>query len=71
MLYGEKWLQNCPLYFKLVFYRRYVDDNFVLFRHFDHVQVFLNYLISQHSNSKFTNEKEVNNILPFLDVKIT
>ena len=29
--YERKWLEKYPLEFKLVFYRRYVDDTFVLF----------------------------------------
>ena len=27
----EKWLDNCPLEFKPIMYRRYVDDTFLLF----------------------------------------
>ena len=26
-----KWLKNCPKVFKLVYYKRYVDEIFVLF----------------------------------------
>ena len=33
MCYHEKlWLRECPDHFKPVFYTRYVDDTFVLFR---------------------------------------
>ena len=30
--YERKWLEKSPLEFKPVFYRRYVDDIFVLFK---------------------------------------
>ena len=64
------WLQNCPVEFKPLFFRRYVDDCFVIFRSHDHVTPFLNYLNSQHKNIKFTHESEQNNKLPFLDIFI-
>jgi hypothetical protein len=43
-----RWLENCPLQFKHVLHRRYVDDTFLLFRSESHVYQFLNYLNSQH-----------------------
>ena len=64
-------MENCPQNFKPVLYRRYVDDTFLLFRKSDHIQLFLNYLNRQHLNIIFTNKSEINNALPFLDVKIT
>ena len=30
--YEQIWLENCPVEFKPVVYRRYVDDTFLLFR---------------------------------------
>ena len=66
-----KWLDNnCPSDFKPIFYRRYVDDTFILFRDPFHVAKFLDYLNSQHSCIKFTVDIENNNQLNFLDVKI-
>ena len=65
------WLNNCPLDFKPVFYNRYVDDTFLLFKNYEHIDLFLNYLNAQHNNIKFTKELEVDNSLPFLDVLIT
>ena len=59
------WLDNCPLDFKPVLYRRYVVDCFLLFRKPEHVNKFLNYLNSKHENIKFTYELESNNALPF------
>ena len=64
------WLDNCPLSFRPVLYKRYVDDTFLLFRSRDHIVPFLNYLNSQHPLIKFTHDVEVNNCLSFLDVKV-
>ena len=44
------WLADCPSNFKTLFYRRYVDDCFLIFRSRDHVLPFLSYLNSKHSN---------------------
>ena len=62
------WLNDCPEDFKPVYYRRYVDDIFALFRSPDHLEKFTHYLNSKHKNIKFTYEKESNNSLPFLDI---
>ena len=66
----SKWLQECPIDFKPDFYKRYVDDTFLIFNNESHVKHFLNYLNSKHDCIKFTSEKEENGILPFLDLKI-
>ena len=68
--YEDKWLDDCPLDFKPVLYRRYVDDTFLLFRASSHVEKFNRYLNAQHSRIKFTVEREKNGSLPFLDVFI-
>ena len=68
--YERLWLENCPSQFKPVFYRRYVDDTFLLFESRDHVLPFLNYLNSQHSKINFTVESENDNRLNFLDVLV-
>ena len=52
----------------LLFYRRYVDDIFCLFKW--EVQVFLDYINSKHPNINFTCDEEENNKLPFLDISI-
>ena len=64
------WLNDCSEDFKSVYYRRYVDDIFALFRSPDHLEKFTNYLNSKHKNIKFTYEKESNNSMPFLDILI-
>ena len=63
----ESVLQRSVLH---VFYKRYVDDTFVLFKHKNHVVLLLNYINSQHRNINFTFETETNNIISFLDVKV-
>ena len=51
-------------------YKRYVDDTFMVFNNVEHVELFLNFVNSIHSNIKFTYEKENDNKLSFLDVLI-
>ena len=63
--YESKWLENCPSQFKPKYYRRYVDDVFLLFEKKDHVKKFLSYLNSRHPNITFTCEEEQNNMISF------
>ena len=69
--YEQIWLANCPLEFKPVIYRRYVDDTFLLFKSAEHIEKFRSYLNCQHPNIKFTSEIEENTSISFLDIKIT
>ena len=39
--YESNWLKDCPKDFKPCYYKRYVDDIFVLFNKPEHVQFFL------------------------------
>ena len=64
-------LANCPLNFKPSFYRRYMDDTFLLFRNEQQAKMFLDYINSQHNKLQFTYEGESKNCLPFLDVMVT
>ena len=66
----KKWLDECPSEFKPLFYKRYVDDTFVVFKESRHVPLFLNYLNGKHANIKFTMEKEESNKLSFLDMTV-
>ena len=66
----SKWLNDCPTDFKPIYYRRYVDDTFVIFKKKDDAVKFLNYLNNQHQKISFTMETEQNNEIPFLDVLI-
>ena len=36
--YEKEWLDNCPIHFKLMICKRYVDDIFVLFSSKEHLQ---------------------------------
>ena len=67
----REWLADCPLNFKPLHYKRYVDDTFLIFRNQSHIDQFLNYINSKHPKIKFTCEREVNSSLPFLDVRLT
>ena len=51
--YEKKWLEQCPDKFKPVYYRRYVDDIFVLFKSRDHLIKFREYLNKCHPNMNF------------------
>ena len=62
------WLSNCQINFKPVFFKRYLDDAFILFSHPSHAPLFLQYMNNQHPNIKFTIEKEHNRKLPFFEV---
>ena len=64
------WLSECPESFKPLYYRRYVDDTFLLFKRSEDVQPFLDYLNLKHPNIKFTHELEKQSSLSFLDVLV-
>ena len=66
----EKWLSNCPEDFKPLFYRRYVDDTFLIFNSPTHINLFLDYLNSRHPNIEFTCDNENDSMIPFLDMNI-
>jgi hypothetical protein len=53
-----------------VFFIRYVDDTFVIINNKNQADKILEFLNSCHPTIKFTMEKEVNNEINFLDVKI-
>ena len=72
MSYHEKnWLNNCPQGLKPLFYRRCVDDIFILLKSNDHLKYFQDFLNSCHINISFSMETEKENKLSFLDVDIT
>ena len=68
--YEQIWLTECPLEFKPKFYRRYVDDIFILVEKIEHIEKFKDYLNSKHRNINFTSEIEIEGKLPFLDISI-
>ena len=66
----QNWLDSCPLEYRSLYYRRYVDDIFVLFKSSDHLKRFQSYLNSCHVNMSFTIETEECNKISFLDVNV-
>ena len=67
----EIWLDKCPTQFRPLYYRRYVDDTFLLFSSQSHVNKFLKYMNTRHDNIDFTHEIEIDDRLAFLDVLVT
>ena len=67
----EQMLDDCPLAYRPLFYRRYVDDTFALFRSREAAENFLQHINSLHPNIRFTIEHEHDNKLAFLDILIT
>ena len=47
----QRWLEECLSQFALLFYRRYVDDTFVIFKEEAHATSFFKFINSQHSNT--------------------
>ena len=66
----ERWLTDCPPQFKPSYYRRYVDDIFVLLPDANCLEEFRQYMNQKHTNINFTSEVETDNSLPFLDVYV-
>ena len=67
----ELFLEQCPSSFSPLFYKRYVDDTFLLFKEKHHASMFLDFINTFHSNINFTMDIESNNQLPFLDILIS
>ena len=70
LYHKSNWLKDCPKNFKPVYYKRYLDDIFVLFNKPEHALFVLEFLNKKHKNMKFSIEIEINGSLSFLDVKI-
>ena len=69
--YEENRIEQSSEEFKLVYYRRYVDDIFVLFRSHDYLIEFRDYLNKCHPDMKFSFEEEKNGELSFVDVEVS
>lgn len=70
--FETKHLNNCPAQFRPTFYRRYLDDTFILFDTESNARSFLNYFNSKHETINFTFEGETSDrSISFLDVNIT
>ena len=66
----NQFLDNCTSQTKPFFYRRYLDDTFILFKTATEAVKFHDYCNQIHPNIKFTTENEENGKLSFLDVTV-
>ena len=55
--YEVKWLEQCPKEFKPIFYRKYIDDIFVLFESAKHLSKFCGYFNICHPNMSLSLDK--------------
>ena len=69
--FEEQMLDGCPLSYRPLFYKRYVDDTIALFRSREAAETFLEYINGLHPNIQFSIEHERDNQLAFLDILIT
>ena len=65
----ENWLEHCPLEYRSLYYRRYIDNIFVFFNSGEHLKQFQIYLNFCHLIISFTIENEKDK-MSFLDVKV-
>ena len=65
-----KWLESCPEKFRPIFYRRYVDDIFVIFKNKKQAKEFHKYFNQQHKSIQFTLEEGKDDTFNFLDITI-
>ena len=56
----EHLLKDCPNDLKPVYYKRYVDNIFVLFNKPEHAQSFLEWISKKHENMKSAAKTEIN-----------
>ena len=71
LFYHEKnWYEHCPLEYRPLYYRGYVDDIFLLFNSAEHLKRFHSYLNFRDLIISFTIENEKDNRMSFLDVSI-
>ena len=68
-IHEQKWLASSEGQ-SVLFYKRYVDDIFCVFKNEHEAVDFLQFLNKQHINIKFTMETEVEEKIPFLDITI-
>ena len=66
----KEWLKQCPNEFRSIYYKRYVDDIFVLFENFEQTEKLMAYFNNRHKYISFSLEIEKNNKLSFLDIEV-
>ena len=63
--HGQNWLHKCPLKYRPLYYRWYVDDIFVIFKSFDNLKRFQSYLnycqvnISSATEQQLTEQQNI------------
>ena len=67
--YEDIWLRYCSSECKPSYYKRYVDDIFVLFESETQVESFKNFMNTCHPKMKFPSSKEHSKCFSFLDIK--
>ena len=68
--FETKAMQQCNLNTRPQFYRRFLDDTFLIFENLDVSKQFFAFLNDFHNNIRFTCENETNKKLSFLDISI-
>ena len=53
-----------------MFYKRYVDDIFVLFKRLEHAKPFVDYMNNKHKSINFSFEMEKDGQMLFVDIKV-
>ena len=64
-------MDKCPADIKPIYYRRYLDDIFAIFKCKTHSEKFFEFINLAHNNIEFSIEEENENTLNFLDLLIT
>ena len=67
----DKMFDQCSPECRPIYYRRYVNDTFILFRNKFAAEQFLEFANNIHNNIDFTIEYENDDNLPFLDILVT
>ena len=71
LVYHKKnWFKHWPLEYRPLYYRRYVDDVFVLFNSAECFKHFYSYFNSCHLNISFTIENEKDKRMSCLDINM-
>ena len=65
IIWPEKYFKK----FRPIYYKKFLDDIFLLFEKPEYLQLFLAYMNKEHPHIKFSNETRKNLVLPFYETK--
>ena len=68
--YQIAWLDNCPIDFKPIIYKRYFDESFIYFLSKKHLRPFADYLNTKHKCLKLIFDEEKDNSFFFIATKV-